>query len=86
VQVNLEPRRHLKSNEQVQEVWTGRTFSVAALMLANGLKYKAYRTARDAYHVVYRIRGYWSRTPEAYEIEGHFRASMCAPSGDLGWR
>jgi non-lysosomal glucosylceramidase len=66
----------IKSNEQVQEVWTGTTFSVAALMLADGLKDEGYRTAWGVYHVVYESRGYWFRSPEAYEIDGNFRASM----------
>jgi len=66
----------LKSNEQVQEVWCGTTFSVAALMLADGLKDEGYRTAWGVYHVTYETKGYWFRTPEAYEIDGKFRASM----------
>ena len=66
----------ITSNEQVQEVWTGTTFSVAALMLADGLKDEGYRTAWGVYHVVYESKGYWFRSPEAYEIDGNFRASM----------
>jgi len=66
----------LKSNEQVQEVWCGTTFSVAALMLADGLKDEGYHTAWGVYHVSYETKGYWFRTPEAYEIDGKFRASM----------
>jgi non-lysosomal glucosylceramidase len=63
-------------NEQVGEVWTGATFSVAALMLGDGMKEEAYRTAWGVYHVVYETKGYWFRTPEAYDITGNFRASM----------
>jgi non-lysosomal glucosylceramidase len=63
-------------NEQVGEVWTGATFSVAALMLSDGMKEEAYRTAWGVYHVVYETKGYWFRTPEAYDITGNFRASM----------
>jgi len=66
----------LKGNEQVREVWTGTTFSVAALMLADGLKDEGYRTAWGVYHVIYETQGYWFRSPEAYEMDGHFRASM----------
>jgi non-lysosomal glucosylceramidase len=65
-----------KGNEQVGEVWTGATFSVAALMLSNGMKDQAYHTAWGVYHVVYETKGYWFRTPEAYDIRGNFRASM----------
>ena len=64
------------SNEQVQEVWTGTTFGVAALMLSEGLKDEGYRTAWGVYHTTYETQGYWFRTPEAWEKDGHYRASM----------
>ncbi len=67
---------HKADNEQVGEVWTGATFGVAALMLSDGMKEEAYRTAWGVYHVVYETKGYWFRTPEAYDITGNFRASM----------
>jgi non-lysosomal glucosylceramidase len=66
----------IKTNEQVQEVWTGTTFSVAALMLADGMKDEGFHTAWGVYHVVYETKGYWFRTPEAYEVDGNYRASM----------
>jgi len=66
----------LHSNEQVQEVWTGSTFGVAALMLANGMHDQAFHTAWGVYHVVYETKGYWFRTPEAYDETGNYRASM----------
>jgi non-lysosomal glucosylceramidase len=67
---------HKTDNQQVGEVWTGATFSIAALMLSEGMKEEAYRTAWGVYHVVYETKGYWFRTPEAYDITGNFRASM----------
>jgi non-lysosomal glucosylceramidase len=67
---------HKTDNQQVGEVWTGATFSIAALMLSDGMKEEAYRTAWGVYHVVYETKGYWFRTPEAYDITGNFRASM----------
>jgi len=66
----------ITGNEQVQEVWTGTTFSVAALMLADSMTNEAYRTAWGVYHVTYETKGYWFRTPEAYDITGNYRASM----------
>ena len=66
----------IKTNEQVQEVWTGTTFGLAALMLSDGLKEQGYRTAWGVYHVTYETKGYWFRTPEAYEEDGNYRASM----------
>jgi len=66
----------VKSNEQVQEVWTGTTFGLAALMLGDGLKEEAFRTAWGVYHTTYETKGYWFRTPEAWDITGNYRASM----------
>lgn len=67
---------HKDGNQQVGEVWAGATFSVAALMMSHSMKTEAYRTAWGVYHVVYETKGYWFRTPEAYDITGNFRASM----------
>jgi non-lysosomal glucosylceramidase len=66
----------LTSNEQVQEVWLGTTFSVAALMLADGMQKEGYHTAWGVYHTVYETKGYWFRSPEAYQLDGNYRASM----------
>jgi non-lysosomal glucosylceramidase len=66
----------MTTNEQVQEVWAGTTFAAAALMLQNGLREEAYKTAWGVYNVVYDKKGYWFRTPEAWDIEGMYRASM----------
>ncbi len=63
------------SGEQSQEVWTGTTYALAAAMLHRGLTDEAWKTAWGVYHVTYH-RGYWFRTPEAYDINGNFRASM----------
>jgi len=64
------------TNEQVQEVWTGTTFGAAALMLTEGLKDEAFKTAWGVYHTTYETQGYWFRTPEAWDRTGHYRASM----------
>src|SRR2546429_9964608 len=64
------------TNEQVKEVWTGTTYGLAALMLSEGMKNEGFRTAWGVYHVTYETKGYWFRTPEAWEIEGNYRASM----------
>jgi len=66
----------MRSNEQVHEVWTGTTFGLAALMLQEGLRDEAFRTVRGVYEVVYERKGYWFRTPEAWDETGMFRASM----------
>jgi non-lysosomal glucosylceramidase len=66
----------ITTNEQVQEVWTGTTFGLAALMLGEGMKEEAFNTAHGLYHVSYETKGYWFRMPEAWDITGNYRASM----------
>lgn len=63
-------------NQQVAEVWGGTTFGLAALMLANGMKDQGYRTAWGIYNITYEKKGYWFRTPEAWDGSGNYRASM----------
>jgi non-lysosomal glucosylceramidase len=66
----------IRDNEQAPEVWVGTTFGFAALLLSEGMKEEAYHTAWGLYHVIYESKAYWFRTPEAWDIEGNFRASM----------
>ncbi len=73
----------LTENEQSQEVWTGVTFAVASTMLQEGLHDEAYTTAKGIYDVVYEEKGYWFRTPEAWDSRGLFRASMYMRPGAI---
>ncbi|HKF25252.1 MAG TPA: non-lysosomal glucosylceramidase [Candidatus Acidoferrum sp.] len=66
----------ITTNEQVQEVWTGTTLALAGFMLGEGMKEEAFRTAWGIYHVSYETKGYWFRTPEAWDASGKYRASM----------
>jgi non-lysosomal glucosylceramidase len=66
----------IKTNEQVQEVWTGTTLALAGFMLGEGMNKEAFQTAWGIYHVSYETKGYWFRTPEAWDITGNYRASM----------
>ena len=66
----------LRSNEQGEEVWVGTSFGLAALLLSSGFKDQGYHTAWGIYHVIYESKGYWFRTPEAWDDAGNFRASM----------
>jgi len=63
------------SSEQSQEVWTGTTYALAAFMLSRGLRDEAWATAAGVDRVVAE-RGYRFRTPEAYDVDGNFRATM----------
>ncbi len=65
-----------RNNQQVQEVWAGTTMGVAGLMLSEGMTEQAYRTLWGLYHTSYETKGYWFRTPEAWDITGDYRASM----------
>ena len=70
-----------KTSEQSQEVWTGTTYALAAFMIHRGMIEEAWNTSWGIYNVVYNTnntynRGYWYRTPEAWDITGNYRASM----------
>ncbi|HUO59792.1 MAG TPA: non-lysosomal glucosylceramidase [Candidatus Acidoferrales bacterium] len=73
----------LTTNQQTQEVWTGTTFGVASHMLSEGLREEAFKTAWGVYNVVYEKKGFWFRTPEAYDARGNFRASMYMRPGAI---
>ena len=66
----------MRGNEQGEEVWVGTSFGLAALLLSEGFKDEGYHTAWGLYHVIYESKGYWFRTPEAWDDSGNFRASM----------
>ncbi len=73
----------LHTNTQIDEVWTGATFAVASHMLSEGLRDEGFATAKGIYNVVWRDRGYFFRTPEAFDIHGHYRASMYMRPGSI---
>ncbi len=64
-----------ESSEQSAEVWVGTTYALAAFMIGRGLDDEGWETARGAASVTYE-RGLWFRTPEAYDVNGDFRASI----------
>ncbi len=63
------------SSEQSAEVWVGTTYALAAFMIGRGLVDEGWATAEGAAAVTYE-RGLWFRTPEAYDVNGDFRASI----------
>ena len=73
----------LDQNVQVTEVWTGTTFAIASHMLTEGMRDEAFKTAEGVYNVVWRDRGYFFRTPEAYDEDGMYRASMYMRPGSI---
>jgi len=66
----------IDSNEQAREVWAGTTYGFAALLKSEGMEDESYKTVHGIYHVIYESKGYWFRTPEAWDVTGNFRASM----------
>jgi len=66
----------ISTNEEGKEVWAGTTLGYAALLKSEGMTEESYRTVHGLYHVIYETKGYWFRTPEAWDITGNFRASM----------
>ncbi len=72
----------LFSNEQIHEVWTGVTLGLASFMRAEGMEKQAFQTAYGIYNVVYH-RGYWFRTPEAWDEHGDYRAELYMRPGAI---
>jgi non-lysosomal glucosylceramidase len=73
----------LHSNPQIDEVWTGATFAIASHMIAEGMTDEGFATAKGVNNVAWRDRGYFFRTPEAYDVHGFFRASMYMRPGSI---
>lgn len=59
---------------QSQEVWTGVTYALAALMLHEGLVEQAFQTAQGVVETTYQRKGYWFETPEAWDRKGNYRS------------
>jgi len=73
----------LHTNPQLEEVWTGATFAIASHMIEEGLTNEGFATAKGVNNVVWRDRGYFFRTPEAYDAHGMYRASMYMRPGAI---
>ena len=64
------------TNVEAKEVWVGTTLGYAGLLMSEGMKDQAWKAAWGLYHVIYEEKGYWFRTPEAWDLTGNFRAGM----------
>jgi non-lysosomal glucosylceramidase len=62
--------------DQSQEVWTGVGYALAAFLIQNGMVAEGLQTAHGIVDTIYRTKGLWFRTPEAWNGAGEFRASM----------
>ncbi len=72
----MAPDGSILTNDEAKEVWVGTTEGYAALLMSDGMKEEAWKTTWGLYHVIYQTKGYWFRTPEAWDITGNFRAGM----------
>jgi hypothetical protein len=73
------------TNAEAKEVWVGITEGYAGLLMSEGMQDEAWKSALGLYHVIYESKGYWFRTPEAWDVTGNFRAgNVHAPDGHLG--
>jgi non-lysosomal glucosylceramidase len=70
------PNGTVVDNEQAREVWAGTTLGFASLLASEGMKDEAFKTTWGLYHTIYETKGYWFRTPEAWDDTGNFRAGM----------
>ena len=64
------------TNAEAKEVWVGTTAGYAGLLMSEGMQDEAWKSAWGLYHVIYESKGYWFRTPEAWDVTGNFRAGM----------
>ncbi len=72
----MAPDGSILTNDEAKEVWVGTTEAYAGLLMSDGMKDEAWKTTWGLYHVIYQAKGYWFRTPEAWDITGNFRAGM----------
>ncbi len=63
-----------RTSLQSQEVWTGSTYALAALMIQNGMVEEAFKTAQGVVNMTYEKMGYWFQTPEAWNEKGDYRS------------
>lgn len=65
-----------KTNLQSQEIWTGTTYALASFMITEGMIEEGFKTAWGIYYTTYEDKAYFFRTPEAWNIEGDYRAQL----------
>jgi non-lysosomal glucosylceramidase len=63
------------SSEQSAEVWVGTSYALAAFMIGRGLVDEGWEIVQGVVQTTYE-RGLAFRTPEAYDADGNFRASI----------
>ncbi|XP_050440390.1 non-lysosomal glucosylceramidase isoform X2 [Adelges cooleyi] len=59
---------------QSEEVWTGVTYALSALMISHGLREEGFNTAKGIYNTVYNSIGMAYETPEAFYSKKAYRS------------
>lgn len=59
---------------QSREVWTGVSYTTAALMLLEGMTDEALEIVQGVKEACWETLGFWWQTPEAYHTNGDYRA------------
>lgn len=65
-----------RENTQWNEIWTGTTLALSSHLYLRGFKEEALNTIHGVYSTIYEEKGYMFRTPEAWDVNGNFRASL----------
>lgn len=63
-----------RTSIQSQEVWSGSTYALAAVMIQHGMITEGFQTAYGIYRMTYEKMGYWFQTPEAWQKDGNYRS------------
>ena len=66
--------KHVEA-EQGRDVWIGANFAICSLMLHHGQTKPAGKILESLANIIY-DRGFFFRTPEGWDTNGHFTATM----------
>jgi non-lysosomal glucosylceramidase len=69
------PDNRFTTSEQSRDVWVGSNYAFCSLLALNGLERQAFLVIESLYQVI-RNHGFWFRTPEGWNLEGRYTASM----------
>ena len=71
---NYKTRQVDYSALQSCEVWVGTVYGLVANMLQEGLEDEGWEIFKSMYQCIYQKLGYWYQTPEAWDVQGRYRA------------
>ncbi|MDR2431133.1 MAG: hypothetical protein LBD99_02630, partial [Candidatus Margulisbacteria bacterium] len=68
-------RNKLTAAEQGRDIWVGANFALCSLFFKYGMAEEAEKVLNTLADIIYR-RGFFFRTPEGWDTDGHFTATM----------